>query len=413
MATTPLLSLPDKYTLLDFLNSIGMSSYHDALVDAGVSTPAELLEQVTCETFLKTAGMEKVVHRRKLLRQVSILRKRLQARAEKERQVAERLRRSTEAAAAAAAASAASAATPSNAASSQPGTPATASIAPEEMFEEAEAEQEEGTCEVQVVCVQFKWGRTGYYRCTLPSDVLRTRQAVVVDDENSGYDLGCVAWARPPKDSKLVPDFAVKRRATRQEVATWTGELARFEREVCEAVRANAAGTGLEVARVEYHFDMTNVSVHVATQVTHAAHVKVAECFPDTEVSYIFFSHGEAALNKQEFDATVRAKAESADENNQREENAATSLHLAAPEAAARPCHHVHADWSSSSCSDCGLSLSDDDEPSDLAGMGRTASQSDLRLSRLRRSPTHTPLLTPTGPPEGEFFELVVTEPAA
>lgn len=244
--------------MMELLSAVGMSGYRDVLRRNGVGDVAVLAG--LDDEGVRRAGVEMVVHRRKLMRYLSGLPLAWHA--------ACGARRDALAAAAAPA-------------PAPPALPPPAILPPAAEEESASSPHSEhvevlscGTATQggMAVAVQFKWGRVGQY---LSPVTLSAGCHVIVEappDQPPGYDIGMVTVpqvAVAAAASKMVG--RVLREASRDEAAQWTSDVVARERaakecaqELLDVQQRQQMGAGrVSVVRAEWRFDNALLVLYV------------------------------------------------------------------------------------------------------------------------------------------------------
>eukprot|EP01060_Flectonema_neradi_P007137 TRINITY_DN1495_c3_g1_i2.p1 TRINITY_DN1495_c3_g1~~TRINITY_DN1495_c3_g1_i2.p1 ORF type:complete len:289 (+),score=53.45 TRINITY_DN1495_c3_g1_i2:67-867(+) len=221
-------------TYHSFLAGVGMTDYTMMLEQAGITSLSEITE-VTEEFLIRNVGIDKALHRRKLLKGV------------------ERLRNSMS----------------------------------ESSVEVISAEK---YVPQMVAAVQFKWGRVDYFGTwALPENVLSTH--VVVEGEE-GYDMGYVISCTPIHPLESPPKFNVVRYATEEEVSAWTTSMADAEAKYCKLLnQIPEVRNVFHINRVVFRFDMRRVTLLVsqARSIPRNVSTMLASYFPTSQMSFSVF----------------------------------------------------------------------------------------------------------------------------
>ena len=216
-----------------FLSSVGMTNYKQMLECAGITTIKEVSE-VTDEFLSQTVGIDKALHRRKLLKGL------------------ERLR---------------------GAASES----AVEVIAAEKYVPQISA------------AVQFKWGRVEYYGTwSIPENVLSTH--VIVEGEE-GYDMGYVISCSVLQSHETPPKFNIVRYATSDEIAAWTTSISDAEAKYCELLNhIQEVKDVVHIVKVVFRFDMREVCLLVSqTAIPSSVSKMLASYFPSSQMTFSLY----------------------------------------------------------------------------------------------------------------------------
>eukprot|EP01064_Diplonema_japonicum_P002119 TRINITY_DN1135_c0_g1_i3.p1 TRINITY_DN1135_c0_g1~~TRINITY_DN1135_c0_g1_i3.p1 ORF type:complete len:294 (+),score=65.31 TRINITY_DN1135_c0_g1_i3:67-882(+) len=121
--------------------------------------------------------------------------------------------------------------------------------------------------------------------------VLRTGVPVVVEDVyegTKGSDLGIVAGqVLEPSVEQLACPFLL-RVAGQEELAQWAVQNSSTEKQICEMIFLLPEAAGIPLKRCEYRFDMKLVSLHITAMLLPRYNAIFSNLFPTTQIRLIY-----------------------------------------------------------------------------------------------------------------------------